>query len=65
MFLCKFEDDFENFRNNFELSLDAISATDLFLIVVIGDFNAKSSSWCSGDTTTFEGSKTEALTFQF
>ena len=57
------EDDFENFCNNFELTLDAVSATNPFLIVVIGDFNAKSSNWYTGDTTTFEGSKIEGHNF--
>ena len=59
------EDDFENFYNNFELTLDAVSATNPFLIVAIGDFNAKSSNWYTGDTTAFEGSKIEAITSQF
>ena len=59
------EDDFENFCNNFELTLDAVSATNPFLIVAIGNFNAKSSNWYTGDTTTFEGSKIEAITSQF
>ena len=48
--------------NNFELTLDAVSATDPFLI---GDFNAKSGNWYTGDTTTSEGSKIEVLTSQF
>ena len=52
------EDDFENFCNNFELTLDAVLATNLFLIVAIGDFNAKSGNWYTGNTTTSEGSKT-------
>ena len=59
------EDDFENFCNNFELTLDAVSATNPFLIVAIGDFNAKSSNWYTDDTTTSEGSKIEAITSQF
>ena len=59
------EDDFENFCNNFELTLDVVSATNLFLIVAIGDLNAKSRNWYTGDTTTFEGSKIEAITSQF
>ena len=73
--ICKFvslyrspnqsEDDFENFCNNFVLTLDAVSATNPFLIVAIGDFNAKSSNYYTGDTTTFEGSKIEAITSQF
>ena len=61
----QFEDDSENFCNNFELTLDAVSATNPFLIVAIGDFNAKSSNWYTGDTTTSEVSKIEAITSQF
>ena len=30
--------------------------------VVLGDFNAKSTTWCDKDTTTFEGTRIEALT---
>ena len=59
------EDDFGNFCNNFELTLDSVSATNPFLIVAMGDFNAKSSNWYTGDTTTFDGSKIEAITSQF
>ena len=54
----------ENFCNNFELTLDTVSATTYFLIVAIGDLNAKSTNWNTGDATTFEGSKTEAITSQ-
>ena len=54
------EDDSENVCNNLELTLDAVSA-----IVAIGDFNANSSNWYTGDTTTSEGSKTEPITSQF
>ena len=56
------EDDFENFSNHFELTLDAVLVTNPFLIVDIGDFNAKSSNWYTGDRTTSEGSKIEAIT---
>ena len=69
MFLCSIpnqsEDDFENFCNNFELTLDVVSSTKPFLIVAIGDFNAKSSNWYTGDITTLESSKIEAITSQF
>ena len=58
------EDDFENFCNNFGLTLDAVSATNSFLIVSIGDFNAKSGNCYTGGTTTSEGSKSEAITSQ-
>ena len=59
------EDDFENLCNNFQVTLDAVSATNTSLIVAIGDFNTKSSNWYTGDTTTSEDSKTEAITSQF
>ena len=59
------EDDFENFCDNFELTLGDASATNLILIVVIGDFNKKPSNCYNGDTTNSEGSKTEAITCQF
>ena len=59
------EDDFENFCNNFELMLNAASETNLFLIVAVGDFNARPNNWYTGYTTTFEGAKTEAITSQF
>ena len=39
--------------------------TNLFLIVAIGDFNAKSSNLCAGDTATSVGSKSEPKTSQF
>ena len=45
--------------------MDAVLANNPFLIAVNGDFNAKSSNWYTGDTTTFEGSKIEAITSQF
>ena len=59
------KDDFENFCNNFELTLDAVLATNSFLIVAIGDFNAKSSNMYTGDTSTSEDSKIEAIASQF
>ena len=59
------EDDFENFCKNFELTQDTALATNLFLIVAIGDFNAKSSNWYTGDTTTSGDSKFEAITSEF
>ena len=36
------EDDFESFANNFELNIDAVTANNPFLTVVLGDFNVKS-----------------------
>ena len=36
------EDDFKSFANNFELNIDAVTANNPFLTVVLGDFNIKS-----------------------
>ena len=59
------KDDFEKFCDNFELTLDVILTTNPFLIAAIGDFNVNFNDWYTRDTTTFEGSKIEATTFQF
>ena len=67
MYRCpnQFKVDFQNFCNNFDLILDAASATNPFLFVAVGDFNAKSTNWYTGDATTIEVSKTQAITSQF
>ena len=36
------QDDFESFANNFELNIDTATASNTFLTIVLGDFNAKS-----------------------
>ena len=58
------ENDFQNFCHNFELTLDAVSATNLFLVAVNGAFNVKSSNCYTGDKAIFEGSKIEAISSQ-
>ena len=60
-----FEDSFEEFADNSQLSLDKISNQIPFLMVVVGDFNTKSSNWYKHDKTTYEGSKTDAVNLQF
>ena len=55
-------DIFETFFDNFELNVDTIANKNPYLIVILGDFNAKSSNWYK---TTYEGSKIEAITSQF
>ena len=60
---CK--DEFEKFANNLELNLDTISASNPFLTVVLGDFNAKSNFWYKNDKTTNEGSKIDGIASQF
>ena len=51
------QDVFEIFVDNFELNLDKIADKNPYLIVILGDFSAKSSNWYKHDTRTHEGSK--------
>ena len=46
------QDNFETFINIFELSLEFLSRKNPFLLVAIGDLNAKSTFWCCNDNTT-------------
>ena len=59
------QDDFETFTENLELNLENMVQTNPFLVVAIGDFNAKSSNWFCHDKTNFEGDAIENLTSQF
>ena len=59
------QDDFESFANNFELNIDAVTANNPFLTIVLGDFNIKTNFWFKGDKTSYEGSKIDAITSQF
>ena len=66
MFLCiGFQSNPKMTLKTSAITLNAVSGTNPFLIVAIGDFNAKSSNWYTGGTTTFEGSKIETITSQF
>ena len=49
------QDGFQAFIDNLEMHLETLAQTNSFLSVVIGDFNVKSKSWCSKDSTNFEG----------
>ena len=59
------QDDFQIFTENLELNLENLMLTNPFLVVAIGDFNAKSSNWFCRDKTSFEGNAIENLTSQF
>ena len=59
------QDVFENFCESFERTLDNLAQNNPFLLVAIGDFNAKSTNWCANDQTSFEGKKIEHITSQF
>ena len=56
------EDEFQMFKSNLKLNLDALLCGNPFLTVMIGDFNAKSKDWCLIDITSFEGSEIDFLT---
>ena len=47
-------EEFGTFLSNFELLLDYIANGNPFVSLIICDFNAKSSNWCSSDKTTYE-----------
>ena len=55
-------EEFDIFMQNFESDLGCIADKNPYLIVILGDFNAKSSNWCSNDVTTQEGFQIDALT---
>ena len=59
------QDDFATFCDNFEMTLDLASKKNPFLIVVLGDFNAKLSQWHDKDSSTSEGISIENITSQF
>ena len=59
------KDEFENFIKNLELNLEHIANKSPFLIVVVGDFNARMQDWHQNDITTFEGCKIDIATSQF
>ena len=48
-----------------ELNLETLCQNNPFLIVLIGDLNAKSKNWYSHDKTSHEGNEIENVTAQF
>ena len=61
--LSQSQNDFETFTESLELNLENLVQSHPFLVVAIGDFNAKSSNWFCYDKTNFEGDAN--LTSQF
>ena len=57
--------EFDNFLNNLNLTLESVIQRNPFLTVVIGHFNARSSKWWSHDKTTQEGIRLEKLFSQY
>ena len=46
------QDLFESFKENLELNLEIAVQNNPFLVVLLGNFNVKSSNWCKNDITT-------------
>ena len=57
--------DSESFANTFESNIDAVTANNPFLTIVLGGFNIKSTPWFKGDKASYEGSKIDAITSHF
>ena len=55
------QDLFVSFKENLELNLESAVQNISFLVVLLGDFNAKSSSWCKNDITTTESKAIENI----
>ena len=54
--------EFKNFLSDFEELLSKTVSSNSLFTLILGDFNARSSSWWKEDRTTTEGSQLEALT---
>ena len=59
------QNNFATFSDNFQMTLDLVSKKNPFLLVVLGDFNAKLSQWHDKDSSTSEGISIENITSQF
>ena len=59
------QDNFETFIDNFELNLETLSQKNPFLLVAIGDFNAKAKIWYCNDNTISQGNALGNVTSQF
>ena len=59
------QDEFDSFSKNLEITLDKLALNNPFMLVVIGDLNAKSKNWYPLDRTTYEGNIIETITSHF
>ena len=55
-------DEFDSFITNLEKIVVNISRSNPYFLLLIGDFNDKSSNWSSNDTTTAEGAQLDYFT---
>ena len=54
--------EFNEFLTNFERLLNHVKQLKSSFLLILGDFNARSKSWCSHNITTYEGSNIDSLT---
>ena len=59
------QDEFEKLIDNLELNLDILCQDNPFLIVLIGDLNAKLKNWYCHEKSSHEGNAIENVTSQF
>ena len=59
------QDLFESCKENLELNPESVVQNNPFLVVILDDFNVKSSNWCKNDITTTEGKTIENISSQF
>ena len=59
------QDEFEKFIENLEFNLETLCQNNPFLIVLIGDLNAKSKNWSSHDKSSHEGNEIKNVTAEF
>ena len=59
------QDQLESFKENLELNFESAVQNNPFLVVHLGDFNAKSSNWCKKHITAGEGKVIENRSSQF
>ena len=64
-FLSQTQDKFENFSENLERNLDDLLQKNLFLVLVICDFNVKSNNWYYRDKSSLEDDTVENIAKQY
>ena len=59
------QDDFQTSVDNLKMNLETLAQRNPFLMVVVGDFNAKSKHWCSQDSANFQSITIKNVMSQF
>ena len=57
--------EFDSFSKNLEITLDKLALNNPFILVVIGNLNAKSKNSHPSDRTTYDGNIIETVTSHF